>query len=50
MQYELYTLNGKALLDYVKTNYGKKKAPVINFCEDIILTQKEQEDSPLFSR
>ena len=48
MHYQLYTLDGKALLEYARINIGAKVLPAINFSEEIILSYKKREDSALF--
>lgn len=48
MHYELYTLDGKALLDHARIHMGKKALPALDFSEDIILSCNRREDSALF--
>ena len=48
MNMELYTLNGKVLMDAIKFNSLNNNTPVINFNEDIILSYDECEDSALY--
>ncbi|MBQ1186706.1 MAG: hypothetical protein IIX54_03355 [Clostridia bacterium] len=48
MNYELYTLNGKLLLEHIRINMNKAVCPALNFSEEIILSYKERNDSALF--
>lgn len=48
MDYELYTLEGKLLLDHARIHAGKRRMPALDFSQELILSYKKRGDSAVF--
>ena len=48
MDYELYTLEGKLLLDHARIHAGKRRLPALDFSQELILSYKKRGDSAVF--